>query len=62
MTEEPKNTKPPESDDDASQEEPTETVREKFERLIAGNPRFVKAKPSGSGIVIIGARPPKGKD
>jgi hypothetical protein len=40
--------------------EPTvheETAHEAFMKAIAGNPRFVEAKPSGKAFVIVGARP-----
>ena len=37
----------------------SETVREIFMRLVAGNPRFIPAKPSGKAFVIGGARAPK---
>jgi hypothetical protein len=36
-----------------------ETVLEAFLKLIAGDPRFVEAKPAGEAIVITGARPPR---
>jgi hypothetical protein len=40
-----------------------ETAREVFERLIAEYPgRFVEAKPTGQGYIILGARPPTAKD
>jgi hypothetical protein len=42
-------------DDDHDRDE---TVLEIYSRLIAGNPRFVEAKPSGEAITILGARPP----
>jgi hypothetical protein len=35
-----------------------ESVIEVFMRAIAGNPRFVKAKPSGKAFAILGAKPP----
>jgi len=38
-------------------DKPPETAREKALRLIAENPRFIPAKPSGQGIVIVGAKP-----
>ena len=38
-------------------DETAETVCEAFERLTAGNPRFVEAPRTGQAIAIIGARP-----
>lgn len=38
-------------------DETAETVCEAFERLTAGNPRFVKAPRTGKAIAIIGAHP-----
>ena len=43
------------------QTESSETAREVFMRLVAGNPRFVPARPSGKAFVIVGARPSSGK-
>jgi hypothetical protein len=38
-----------------------ETVREKYMKTISENPMWSKAKPSGQGFVIVGARPSRGK-
>jgi hypothetical protein len=43
------------------QTESSETVRERVMKKISGDPRFIIAKPSGRGFVIVGARPSSGK-
>jgi hypothetical protein len=40
--------------------ETAETVCEAFERLTAGNRRFIKAPRTGQAIAIIGTRPTVG--
>jgi hypothetical protein len=34
-----------------------ETRRERFTRLVSGNPRFKEAKPTGKAFMILGAKP-----
>jgi hypothetical protein len=44
--------------DDTAEIVEEETALEVFMRAIAGNPRFVEAKPSGKAFALIGAKPP----
>ena len=47
----------PEKIDPEKPIENDETALEVFKRLIAGDSRFVEAKPSGQAFTILGARP-----
>jgi hypothetical protein len=39
-----------------------ETQRERFTRLVSGNPRFKEVKPSGKAFIIVGAKPSRPPD
>ena len=41
-------------------DETAETICEVFERLVAGNPRFIQAPQTGLAFAITGARPTVG--
>lgn len=44
--------------ENSSETESGETVREAFEKAIAGNPRFKEASKSGKAFVVTGAKWP----